>query len=900
MVVTGLSGSGKSSLAFDTIYAEGQRRYVESLSSYARQFLGVMDKPDVDSIAGLSPAISIEQKTVSHNPRSTVGTVTELYDYLRLLYARVGVAHCPKHNKPLQRRRPDQIAADLLAYRDRRVMLLAPVVDDRKGEHLDVLDDLAKRGFVRLRIDGTIYETENLPKLALRSRHTIEIVVDRLRPRPDDRQRLLESIETALEEGDQRLRVIDIDSGETQSFSAKQACPVCAYAPPELEPKLFSFNATVGACPTCLGLGEENVFSAATLISEPELTLSGGAIPGWSRDHRFYFRKLKWLAEKLGFSTAVPYKSLPEKARHAILHGWQNPRSNKRFEGVLNWLKRRYHEAESPMMREWYSRYMTSQVCSDCGGARLRESARAVTVGGLSLPQLADLPLSEAHAFVSELKLDEASATIAARIVREAIERLGFLVDVGLGYLTLGRSATTLSGGENQRIRLASQVGSGLTGVTYVLDEPSIGLHPADNLRLLRSLERLRDQGNTVIVVEHDEEAMLCADHIVDIGPGAGRHGGEVVAEGPAAAVKRNPNSITGRYLAGKEQIAVPAKRLAPQRGQRLRLAGARGNNLKNLSVDIPLGLFTCVTGVSGSGKSSLITETLYRQLMRHFHDSPAEALPHRDIQGLERIDKVIDIDQSPIGRTPRSNPATYTGLFTPLRALFTELPLARERGYPPGHFSFNVAGGRCDACEGDGVKRVEMHFLPDVFVTCEVCGGKRYKEQTLEVKYRGKSIHDVLEMTVDEALEFFRNHPLPSRKLETLAAVGLGYVRLGQSAPTLSGGEAQRVKLANELSKVATGHTLYLLDEPTTGLHFHDIAILLEVLKRLRDGGNTIVVIEHNLDVIKTADWLIDLGPGGGSEGGRLLASGSPEDVAKVAASKTGQHLKPLLKKRR
>ncbi|MBF2735704.1 MAG: excinuclease ABC subunit UvrA, partial [Betaproteobacteria bacterium AqS2] len=898
VVITGLSGSGKSSLAFDTIYAEGQRRYVESLSSYARQFLGVMDKPDVDSIAGLSPAISIEQKTVSHNPRSTVGTVTELYDYLRLLYARVGIPHCPKHGKPLRGRRPAQIADDLLAsWRDRRLMLLAPVVEDRKGEHLDVLAGLAKRGFVRLRIDGEVCDIESAPKLALRSRHSIEIVVDRLRPRPAERQRLLESIETALEEGGQRLRAVDIDSGKEQVFSAKQACPVCSYSPPQLEPKLFSFNATAGACETCLGLGEESVFSAATLITDPGLSLAGGAIPGWSRDHRFYFRKLKWLADKLGFSTATPYRDLPAAARKAILEGWSSPRGGKKFEGVLNWIKRRYLEAESQMMREWYGRFMTAQTCSACGGARLRGSARAVTVGGLSLPQLAELPLAEAHVFVQELKLDAAAAAIAARIVREAVERLGFLVEVGLGYLTLGRSATTLSGGENQRIRLASQVGSGLTGVTYVLDEPSIGLHPADNLRLLRSLERLRDQGNTVIVVEHDEEAMLRADHIIDVGPGAGRHGGEIVAAGPAAEVKRCGRSVTGRYLAGKLKIDVPAKRLKPKRGERLRIEGARGNNLRSLSVDIPLGVFTCVTGVSGSGKSTLVTDTLYRQLMRHFHDSGAEALPHRALKGLERIDKVIDIDQSPIGRTPRSNPATYTGLFTPLRSLFTELPLARERGYPPGHFSFNVPGGRCDACEGDGVKRVEMHFLPDVFVTCEVCGGKRYKEQTLEVKYRGKSIHDVLEMTVDEALEFFRNHPLPSRKLETLAAVGLGYIRLGQSAPTLSGGEAQRVKLANELSKVATGHTLYLLDEPTTGLHFHDIAILLEVLRRLRDAGNTIVVIEHNLDVIKTADWIIDLGPDGGSGGGRLIAAGSPEDVAKDPASKTGQHLKPLLK---
>ena len=899
-VMTGLSGSGKSTLAFDTIYAEGQRRYVESLSSYARQFLGVMEKPDVDSIDGLSPAISIEQKTVTHNPRSTVGTVTEIHDYLRLLYARTGVPHCPTHHKPLTGRRPAQIVEDLLAKGARRLMLLAPVIEERKGEHLEVFATLAKQGFARLRIDGELYDIDAPPKLALRSKHTIEIVIDRLKPDPNDRQRLLESVETALEAGEQRLRVVDIDSGAEQVFSAKQACPICAYAPPELEPKLFSFNAVTGACPTCNGLGEENDFTEEALTANAALSLSEGAISGWDPSYPFFYRKIRWLAKRLDFSLKKPLDQLGPEVRKAIFHGWRNPRGRKHFEGVLPWMRRRWLETESQMVRDWCARFMTTRQCSACGGTRLQPAARAVFVGGKSLPELAEMPLVEAHAFVAQLKLDAVAAKIAQRILREVTERLGFLVEVGLGYLTLARAAATLSGGENQRIRLASQVGSGLTGVTYVLDEPSIGLHAADNERLLRTLLRLRDQGNTVLLVEHDEEAMRCADHIVDIGPRAGRHGGEIVATGTASAISRAKRSITGDYLAGRRRIEVPRKRVKVNRKEQLALGGASGNNLQKLDVEFPLGLLTCVTGVSGSGKSTLVSGTLQRALMRHFHDSETEPLPHAKLTGLELIDKVVNIDQSPIGRTPRSNPATYTGLFTPLRALFAELPLSRERGYKAGHFSFNVSGGRCDACEGDGVRRIEMHFLPDVFVTCEVCGGKRYKEETLEVRYRGKSIHDVLEMTVEEALEFFANHPLPRRKLATLAAVGLGYLRLGQSAPTLSGGEAQRVKLALELSKVATGHTLYILDEPTTGLHFHDISILLDVLARLRDAGNTVIVIEHNLDVIKTADWIIDLGPGGGVEGGRLCTKGTPEQVARCAASLTGRHLAPLLRRAR
>lgn len=900
VVLTGLSGSGKSSLAFDTIYAEGQRRYVESLSSYARQFLGVMEKPDVETITGLSPAISIEQKTVTHNPRSTVGTVTEIHDYLRLLFARVGIPHCPAHGKPLEGRRAEQIVEDLLAGGPRRLMLLAPVIEDRKGEHAEVFSALGKRGFVRLRIDGEVCDIEKAPALALRSRHTIEIVVDRLRPRAKERQRLLESVETTLAEGNERLRTMDMDNGAIVEYSAKRACPVCAYSPPEMEPKMFSFNSNVGACPACNGLGEENVFDPDLLVADPELSLAAGAIPGWGRNYKYYFRRMQRLASRLDFSVTTPYRDLPTAVRQAIMHGSPAKGRSKSFEGILPRTERRWRETESQMVRDWYSKFMTSRACQACAGTRLRAEAAAVLINGVSLPAVADLPLHESYAFFHDLALDPERTKIAARILREVSERLSFLVRVGLGYLTLGRAANSLSGGENQRIRLASQIGSGLTSVTYVLDEPSIGLHAADNDRLLSSLEHLRDLGNSVLVVEHDEEAIRRADFIVDMGPGAGRLGGEVVAAGSLATICATKNSITGDYLAGRRKIKVPTKRSRRTAGAELRVVKAGGNNLQDLSVSFPLGTFTCVTGVSGSGKSTLVADTLRRALARHLNHGGPEPLRHQRIDGCDLVDKVIDINQSPIGRTPRSNPATYTGLLTPLRALYADLPLSRQRGYTAGHFSFNVAGGRCDACEGDGVRKVEMHFLPDVFVTCEVCGGKRYKEQTLECRFRGKSIHDVLEMTVAEALEFFANHPLPRRKLETLSAVGLGYVHLGQSAPTLSGGEAQRVKLALELSKVATGDTLYLLDEPTTGLHFHDVAILLEVLTRLRDAGNTVIVVEHNLDVIKTADWIIDLGPGGGNAGGQLVAAGTPETVAATAGSLTGVHLKPLLKAKR
>ena len=896
-VLTGLSGSGKSSLAFDTIYAEGQRRYVESLSSYARQFLGMMEKPEVESITGLSPAISIEQKTVSHNPRSTVGTVTEIHDYLRLLFARAGVPHCPRHHKPLTGRRAAQIVDDLLAGGPCRLMLLAPIIDDRKGEHVEVMHNLAKRGFVRLRIDGIVYEVENVPSLAARSRHTIEIVVDRLRPKPDDRQRILESVETVLEEGDGRIRILNLDDDTSQLFSARQACPVCAYSPPQLEPKLFSFNNAAGACLQCNGLGEVNEFDEHLLIANPDLSLAAGAIPGWSRSHRFYYKRLAHLAKRLNFSTATPFQELPAGVQKAVLHGWQNPASRGRdFEGILPWLKRRWLESESQPVREWYGKFMTVKKCATCAGDRLRPEARAVLVGNISLPELAHMSLRDCHGFLNNIELDPTSAKIAERILREVINRLGFLVEVGLGYLTLSRSANTLSGGENQRIRLASQVGSGLTGVTYVLDEPSIGLHSVDNERLLASLLRLRDLGNSVLVVEHDEAAIRRADYIVDIGPGAGRLGGEIVACGSVDDLIAAPRSITGDYLAGRRKIEVPAERKPRDPKRELKLHQASGNNLCEVNVAFPLGLLIGVTGVSGSGKSTLVSDTLQRALSRHLYLAGQEALAYAKITGIELIDKVIDINQSPIGRTPRSNPATYTGLFTPLRALFADLPLARERGYQPGHFSFNVSGGRCDACEGDGVRKVEMHFLPDVYVTCEVCQGKRYKEETLEVRYRGQSIHDILEMTVSEASDFFKNHTLPSRKLDTLSAVGLGYMRLGQSAPTLSGGEAQRIKLALELSKVATGSTMYILDEPTTGLHFHDVAILLEVLKKLRANGNTVIVVEHNLDVIKTCDWVIDLGPGGGYEGGKVIATGTPEQIA-ASDSLTGLYLKPELK---
>ena len=894
-VFTGLSGSGKSSLAFDTIYAEGQRRYVESLSAYARQFLELMEKPDVDAIEGLSPAISIEQKATSHNPRSTVGTVTEILDYLRLLYARIGQAHCPKHDLPLAGQRPEQIADALIAGGERRLILLAPVVDDRKGEYLELMRDLAGRGFVRLRVDGKIYDIEEVPSLALRSRHTIEVVVDRLRPRSKERQRLLESIGTALELAGNRLRVLDDESGEITEHSAKQACPKCGFSMPEMEPKMFSFNNAAGACPKCHGLGVETIFSPERVVANPHLSLAEGAIPGWGKSNPFHFRMLARLGRKLGFSVTRPFAKLPAPIQKSILHGYRSGRG-KSFEGVIPNIERRWQDTESSYVRDELAKLIAELPCSACHGKRLRPEACAVKIAGVTLPELTGYSLLECRKFFAGIKLGREQQKIGARILREVRDRLQFLGDVGLGYLSLDRSANTLSGGESQRIRLASQVGSGLTGVTYVLDEPSIGLHAVDNKKLLASLRRLCDLDNTVIVVEHDEEAIRNADNIVDIGPGAGVNGGRVIATGNVGTICKIDESLTGRYLSGKRHIPVPTRRNSAQRGRELVVRNARGNNLRGIDARFPLGLLVCVTGVSGSGKSSLVADTLQRAVARKINGSPTTPLAHDRIDGIDLLDKIIDIDQSPIGRTPRSNPATYTGLLTPVRELFAELPLARERGYKPGHFSFNVAGGRCEACEGDGVRKVEMHFLPDVYVTCETCGGKRYKDEILEVKYRGKSIHDVLDMTVDEAVSVFANIPNARRRLTTLQRVGLGYIKLGQSATTLSGGEAQRIKLSLELSKRATGSTLYLLDEPTTGLHFHDVAMLLKVLLELRESGNTVIVVEHNLEVIKTADWIIDLGPGGGDAGGQVVASGPPEKIVQRAKSLTGRYLRPLL----
>ncbi|GAB3313633.1 excinuclease ABC subunit UvrA [Luteimonas notoginsengisoli] len=927
IVITGLSGSGKSSLAFDTIYAEGQRRYVESLSAYARQFLSVMEKPDVDHIEGLSPAISIEQKSTSHNPRSTVGTITEIYDYLRLLYARVGLPRCPDHGYPLEAQTVSQMVDQVLALgkddgssdksgADQRWMLLAPVIRERKGEHAQVFEQLRAQGYVRVRVDGVLHEIDAVPPLALRQKHTIEAVIDRFRVREDIKQRLAESFETALKLGDGMATVQSLDdagaegSGEPLLFSSKYSCPVCDYALPELEPRLFSFNSPVGACSGCDGLGVSQFFDPARVVVHPELSLAAGAVRGWDRRNAYYFQLIQSLAKHFGFSVDTAWNELAEESRQAVLFGsgrdvisfsyltdaGGRTQRKHRFEGIVPNLERRYRETESAAVREELSKYISERPCPECGGARLNAAARNVFVADRPLPELVVLPIDQALAFFGQMQLPGWRGEIAAKIVKEIRERLTFLVDVGLDYLTLERKADTLSGGEAQRIRLASQIGAGLVGVMYVLDEPSIGLHQRDNERLLGTLTRLRDLGNTVIVVEHDEDAIRLADHIVDIGPGAGVHGGEVVAEGVYADVLKAPRSLTGQYLSGKRRIEVPKQRHKGNPKMQLKLLGASGNNLKDVDLAISAGLFTAITGVSGSGKSTLVNDTLYALAANEINGASHKPAPHRSVKGLDLFDKVVDIDQSPIGRTPRSNPATYTGLFTPLRELFAQVPESRARGYSPGRFSFNVRGGRCEACQGDGLIKVEMHFLPDVYVPCDVCGGKRYNRETLEILYKGHSIHDVLEMTVEDALKLFEPVPSIARKLETLLDVGLSYIKLGQPATTLSGGEAQRVKLSKELSRRDTGRTLYILDEPTTGLHFHDIEHLLAVLHKLRDDGNTIVVIEHNLDVIKTADWVVDLGPEGGHRGGMIIAEGTPEDLAAMPQSYTGQFLAKAL----
>ena len=910
-VITGLSGSGKSSLAFDTLYAEGQRRYVESLSAYARQFLQLMEKPDVDLIEGLSPAIAIEQKATSHNPRSTVGTVTEIHDYLRLLFARAGTPHCPEHGQPLEAQSVSQMVDHVLALpEDTKLMILAPVVAGRKGEQLDLFTELRAQGFVRLRVDGTVHDIDALPKLARNSKHSIDVVVDRLKVRAEARQRLAESFETALTHADGRAVAVEMDAGREHLFSARFACPACSYALPELEPRLFSFNNPMGACPKCDGLGQISFFDPARVVAYPHLSLASGAIRGWDRRNQFYYQLLASLAAHYGFDIERPFEALAEEHRQIVLYGSgrekiafrylsESGRSSIKehaFEGIVHNLERRYKETDSVAVREELAKYLNTRPCPECEGTRLRREARHVLLGNRNLPQVSALPLVAARDFFNLLALEGQRAQVAEKIVREITARLTFLINVGLDYLSLDRSADTLSGGEAQRIRLASQIGSGLTGVMYVLDEPSIGLHQRDNARLLATLAELRDLGNTVIVVEHDEEAIHAADHVVDMGPGAGEHGGRIVAEGTPAEIAAHPDSLTGAYLSGRRAIALPKKRRAPDATRRLRILGARGNNLRQVSVDLPVGLFTCITGVSGSGKSTLINDTLYAAAARHLYGSSAEPAPFEAIDGLEFFDKVISVDQSPIGRTPRSNPATYTGLLTPIRELFAGVPESRSRGYGPGRFSFNVKGGRCEACQGDGLIKVEMHFLPDLYVACDVCHGKRYNRETLEIRYKGKTIHDVLRMTVEQAHEFFTAVPVVARKLETLLDVGLGYIELGQSAVTLSGGEAQRVKLALELSKRDTGRTLYILDEPTTGLHFQDIEMLLKVLTRLRDHGNTIVVIEHNLDVIKTADWLVDLGPEGGENGGRIVGEGPPEHIAQLPGSHTGRYLAQLL----
>lgn len=916
IVITGLSGSGKSSLAFDTLYAEGQRRYVESLSAYARQFLSLMEKPDVDSIEGLSPAISIEQKSTSHNPRSTVGTITEIYDYLRLLFARVGEPRCPDHDVPLTAQTISQMVDKVLSLpEESKMMLLAPVVKNRKGEHVKLLDSLAAQGYIRARIDGEICDLSDPPELALQKKHTIEVVIDRFKVRSDLATRLAESFETALELSGGTAVVADMDNPKAEElvFSANFACPHCGYSVPELEPRLFSFNNPAGACPTCDGLGVQQFFDESRVVQNESISLAGGAVKGWDRRNFYYYQMLTSLAKHYKFDIETPYEDLPQKIKDIVMHGsgkeeiefqYMNDRGDvvirkHPFEGILNNMARRYKETESMSVREELAKNISNRPCADCGGSRLRPEARNVYIGNVNLPQISEKSIGESLEFFQGLTLTGQKAQIAEKILKEIKERLEFLVNVGLNYLSLSRSAETLSGGEAQRIRLASQIGAGLVGVMYVLDEPSIGLHQRDNERLLNTLIHLRNLGNTVIVVEHDEDAIREADHIIDIGPGAGVHGGQVIAQGTAKEIMANPNSITGKFLSGEEKIEIPKKRTALDKSKLLKLKGATGNNLKGVNLEIPVGLFTCITGVSGSGKSTLINDTLFPLAQNALNRAEkTDFAPYKSIEGLEYFDKVIDINQSPIGRTPRSNPATYTGLFTPIRELFAGVPEARARGYNPGRFSFNVRGGRCEACQGDGVLKVEMHFLPDVYVPCDQCKGKRYNRETLEIRYKGKTIHQVLDMTVEEAREFFDAIPMIARKLQTLMDVGLSYIRLGQSSTTLSGGEAQRVKLATELSKRDTGKTLYILDEPTTGLHFADIKQLLDVLHRLRDQGNTIVVIEHNLDVIKTADWIVDLGPEGGSGGGQIIATGTPEEVAKVKGSHTARFLKDILAK--
>lgn len=913
VVITGLSGSGKSSLAFDTLYAEGQRRYVESLSAYARQFLQLMEKPDVDLIEGLSPAIAIEQKATSHNPRSTVGTVTEIHDYLRLLFARVGDPHCPEHNIILTAQSVAQMVDHVLQLPlDTRLMILSPLIVERKGEQVELFDELRAQGFIRLRIDGQVYEIDALPKLQKTQKHTIEVVIDRLKVSLDAKQRLAESFEVALRHSDGRALAVEMDTGHEHLFSAKFSCPVCSYSLSELEPRLFSFNNPLGACNKCDGLGQITFFDPTRVVAFPHLSLAAGAVKNWDRRNQFYFQLLTSLSKHYGFDLETPFENLLDSIKNIVLHGsgkekihfsyltesGHKHQETHPFEGIIPNLTRRYKETESQTVREELAKYLNAQTCPECQGTRLCQAARHVHVAGHPIYEISAFPLKRAKLFFDQIALSGHKQSIAERIVKEISSRLQFLNNVGLDYLSLDRSADTLSGGESQRIRLASQIGSGLTGVMYVLDEPSIGLHQRDNGRLLDTLKNLRDLGNSVIVVEHDQDAIQMADYVVDMGPGAGEHGGFVVAQGTPQAIQENSVSLTGQYLSGQLFIKIPEKRHEPDSDRTLRIDGASGNNLKNITLNLPVGLFVCITGVSGSGKSTLINETLHRAIARHLYASNAEPAPYHDIDGLAFFDKVINMDQSPIGRTPRSNPATYTGLFTPIRELFAGVPQARERGYAPGRFSFNVKGGRCESCQGDGVIKVEMHFLPDIYVTCDVCHGKRYNRETLEVQYKGKNINEILQMTVENAFEFFSPVPVVARKLQTLLDVGLGYITLGQSATTLSGGEAQRVKLSLELSKRDTGRTLYILDEPTTGLHFQDIDLLLKVLHKLRDHGNTVVVIEHNLDVIKTADWIIDLGPEGGDGGGHIVAEGTPEEIAINQNSFTGHYLRPMLTK--